>query len=290
MADVKKKTIIDFRRMKKDGEKVVYLTGYDYLTAKYEERAGVDMILVGDSLGNVMYGYDSTYPVTMDEMIIHCKAVRRGAPNTFIVGDMPFMSYQISDEEAVANAGRFVKEAGCDCVKLEGATESCISRVRAITNAGMLVMGHIGLTPQFGAQMGGNKAQGKSSSAALRLVEAAQQLEAAGAAMILVEGVPAIVGKAVHDRCSVPVFGIGAGSGMDGQLLIFADMVGYFDDFTPKFVKKYGNVGGELLKSFTAYAEEVRSGQFPIDAEHSYKIKAEEAAAFEEALKEYDNK
>lgn len=281
---MKKKTILDFRRMAKEGEKIVYLTGYDYLTAKYEERAGVDMILVGDSLGNVILGHDSTYPVTMEDMLIHCHAVRRGAPNTFVVGDMPFMSYQVSDEEAVINAGRFCKEARMDCVKLEGITDSCISRIRAINDAGMLVMGHIGLTPQFGAQMGGNKAQGKNCEAALRLVEAAKKIEEAGACSILVEGVPAIVGKAITERANIPILGIGAGSYTHGQLLIFADMVGYFDDFTPKFVKKYGDVGGELLRSFTAYAEEVRSGAFPVDAIHSYKIDPAEAEAFEKAL------
>ena len=280
----KKKTILDFRRMAKEGEKIVYLTGYDYLTAKYEERAGIDMILVGDSLGNVILGYDSTYPVTMEDMLIHCKAVRRGAPNTFIVGDMPFMSYQVSDEEAVINAGRFCKDARMDCVKLEGMTDSCISRIKAINDAGMLVMGHIGLTPQFGAQMGGNRAQGKSCEAALKLVEAAKKIEEAGACSILVEGVPAVVGKAITERANIPILGIGAGSYTHGQLLIFADMVGYFDDFTPKFVKKYGDVGGELLRSFTAYAEEVRAGTFPIDAQHSYKIDPAEVEALKKAL------
>ena len=281
---MKKKTILDFRRMAAEGEKIVYLTGYDYLTAKYEERAGIDMILVGDSLGNVILGYDSTYPVTMEDMLIHCKAVRRGAPNTFIVGDMPFMSYQVSDEEAVRNAGLLCKEARMDCVKLEGITDSCISRVKAINDAGMLVMGHIGLTPQFGAQMGGNKAQSKSCEAALRLVDAAKKLEEAGACSILVEGVPAVVGKAITERANIPILGIGAGSYTHGQLLIFADMVGYFDDFTPKFVKKYGDVGGELLRSFTAYAEEVRNGSFPVDAVHSYKIDPAEVEALEKAL------
>ena len=281
---MKKKTILDFRRMAAEGEKIVYLTGYDYLTAKYEERAGIDMILVGDSLGNVILGYDSTYPVTMEDMLIHCKAVRRGAPNTFIVGDMPFMSYQVSDEEAVRNAGLLCKEARMDCVKLEGITDSCISRVKAINDAGMLVMGHIGLTPQFGAQMGGNKAQGKSCEAALRLVDAAKKLEEAGACSILVEGVPAVVGKAITERANIPILGIGAGSYTHGQLLIFADMVGYFDDFTPKFVKKYGDVGGELLRSFTAYAEEVRDGSFPVDAVHSYKIDPAEVEALEKSL------
>lgn len=280
----KKKTILDFRRMAKEGEKIVYLTGYDYLTAKYEERAGIDMILVGDSLGNVILGYDSTFPVTMEDMIMHCKAVRRGAPNTFVVGDMPFMSYQVSDEEAVANAGRFVKEAGMDCVKLEGVNDAAISRVKAINDAGILVMGHIGLTPQFSLQMGGNRAQGKSCEAALQLVEAARKLEEAGACSILVEGVPAAVGKAITEQANIPILGIGAGSYTDGQLLIFADMVGYFDDFTPKFVKKYGDVGGELLRAFTAYAEEVRAGVFPNDDIHAYKIAPEEVEALEKAL------
>ena len=282
--NAKKKSILDFRRMMAQGEKIVYLTGYDYLTAKYEERAGVDMILVGDSLGNVILGYDSTYPVTMEDMLIHCKAVRRGAPNTFIVGDMPFMSYQVSDEEAVENAGRFCKDARMDCVKLEGVTDACISRIRAINDAGMLVMGHIGLTPQFGAQMGGNRAQGKSCDAALKLVEAAKKIEEAGACSILVEGVPAVVGKAITQQAGIPILGIGAGSYTHGQLLIFADMAGYFDDFTPKFVKKYGDVGGELLRAFTAYADEVRSGAFPDDAVHSYKIDPAEAEALERAL------
>jgi len=282
---VKKKSILDFRRMVAEGEKIVFLTGYDYLTAKYEERSGVDMILVGDSLGNVILGYDSTYPVTMDDMIIHCQAVRRGAPNTFLIGDMPFMSYQISDECAVANAGRFCKEARMDCVKLEGITDASISRIRAINEAGMLVMGHIGLTPQFGAQMGGNRAQGRSCESALKLVDAAKRIENAGACSILIEGVPAIVGKAITERANIPILGIGAGSYTHGQLLIFADMVGYFDDFTPKFVKQYGDVGGELLRSFTAYAEEVRSGSFPVDSEHSYIIDPDEAEAFERALK-----
>ena len=177
----KKKTIIELRKMVAAGEKIVYLTGYDYLTAKYEERAGIDMILVGDSLGNVILGHDSTFPVTMEDMIMHCKAVRKGAPNTFVVGDMPFMSYQLSDEEAVANAGRFVKEAGMDCVKLEGINDAAISRVKAINDAGILVMGHIGLTPQFSLQMGGNRAQGKSCDAALKLIDAARKLEEAGA-------------------------------------------------------------------------------------------------------------
>lgn len=281
-----KKSIIDFRRMAAEGEKIVYLTGYDYLTAKYEERAGVDMILVGDSLGMVTLGHETTYPVTMDDMIAHCSAVRRGAPNTFIVGDMPYMSYQISDEEAVFNAGRFTKESLVDAIKLEGGTDSVCERIKAIADVGILVMGHIGLTPQFAAQIGGYKAQGKSADAAIELVKQAMKIEEAGAAFILVEGVPAVVGKAITEKLSIPVLGIGAGSYTDGQLLIYADMVGYYDDFTPKFVKKYADVGGELLKGFTAYCEEVRSGAFPDDSKHAYVIADEEAAELEKLLKE----
>ncbi|MEG0075877.1 MAG: 3-methyl-2-oxobutanoate hydroxymethyltransferase [Eubacterium sp.] len=280
-----KKSIIDFRQMAKDGDKIVYITGYDYLTAKYEERAGVDMILIGDSLGMVTLGHDTTYPVTMDDMIAHSSAVRRGAPNTFIIGDMPYMSYQISDEEAVFNAGRFTKESLVDAIKLEGGTDSVCERIKAIADVGILVMGHIGLTPQFAAQMGGYKAQGKSAEAAMELVRQAEKIEAAGAAFILVEGVPAVVGKAITEKLSIPVLGIGAGSYTDGQLLIYADMVGYYDDFTPKFVKKYADVGGELLKGFTAYCEEVRNGAFPDNNKHAYVIADDEAAELEKLLK-----
>lgn len=281
-----KKTILDFNRMIEENEKITYLTAYDYLTAKYQERAGIDMILVGDSLGMVTLGYDTTFPVTMNDMIRHCQAVRRGAPNTFIVGDMPYMSYQVSDEQAVENAGRFVKEALCDCIKLEGAGPVIESRVRAITQAGILVMGHIGLTPQFAGQLGGYKAQGKTADAALKLIEQARRLEEAGAAMILVEGVPAVVGKAITERAGIPILGIGAGSFTHGQLLIYADMVGLYDNFTPKFVKKYANIGEALLNSFTEYAKEVKEGNFPIDAEHAYKISKEEEEKLINILKE----
>lgn len=281
-----KKTILDFNRMIEESQKITYLTAYDYLTAKYQERAGIDMILVGDSLGMVTLGYDTTFPVTMNDMIRHCQAVRRGAPNTFIVGDMPYMSYQVSDEQAVENAGRFVKEALCDCIKLEGAGPVIESRVRAITQAGILVMGHIGLTPQFAGQLGGYKAQGKTADAALKLIEQARRLEEAGAAMILVEGVPAVVGKAITERAGIPILGIGAGSFTHGQLLIYADMVGLYDNFTPKFVKKYANIGEALLNSFTEYAKEVKEGNFPIDAEHAYKISKEEEEKLINILKE----
>jgi len=267
------------------GEKIVYLTAYDYLTAKMQERAGVDMILVGDSLGMVSLGYDTTFPVTMDDMIRHCQAVRRGAPNVFIVGDMPYMSYQASDELAIANAGRFVKEAGMDCVKLEGGGPRILDRIRAINEAGIVVMGHIGLTPQFMGQIGGYKAQGRTAKTAMSIIRQARLIEEAGAASILVEGVPAAVGKAITERAGIPVLGIGAGSHTDGQLLIYADMVGFYDDFTPKFVKKYANVGEVLTEAFRSYAQEVRGGKFPVDSEHTYNMKDEEVAELDNLLR-----
>lgn len=280
-----KKSILDFQSMVEKGEKITYLTAYDYLTAKMQEKAGVDMILVGDSLGMVSLGYDKTFPVTMNDMIRHSQAVRRGAPNTFVVGDMPYMSYQVSDEQAIENAGRFIKEADMDCVKLEGAGPRIASRVRAINEAGILCMGHIGLTPQFMGQLGGYKAQGRTAQAAMKLVEQARILEEAGACSILVEGVPAAVGKAITERANIPILGIGAGSYTHGQLLIYADMVGLYDNFTPKFVKKYAGVGEILVKAFSDYVQEVKKGQFPIDSEHTYKMSEEEAAELAKQVK-----
>jgi 3-methyl-2-oxobutanoate hydroxymethyltransferase len=279
-----KKTINDFAQMVENGEKIVYLTAYDYLTAKMEEKAGVDMILVGDSLGMVSLGYDTTFPVTMDDMIRHCSAVRRGAPNTFIVGDMPYMSYQTSNEQAIANAGRFIKEAGADCIKLEGGGPMIAERIKAIQQAGILVMGHIGLTPQLMGQIGGYRAQGRSSAAAMKIVNEAKAVEAAGAFSILVEGIPTAVGKAITERAGIPILGIGAGSYTHGQLLIYADMVGMYDNFTPKFVKKYANVGEVLVNAFKEYTAEVRQGQFPIDDEHTYKMSDAEVKEFLAAL------
>ncbi|MEL7568139.1 MAG: 3-methyl-2-oxobutanoate hydroxymethyltransferase [Dehalobacterium sp.] len=284
-----KKNINDFQRMAAEGEKITWLTGYDYLTAKMEEKAGVDMILVGDSLGMVSLGYDTTFPVTMDDCIMHCQAVRRGAPNTFVVGDMPYMSYQVSDEEAVANAGRFIKESLMDAIKLEGAGPAITSRVRAINEAGILVIGHIGLTPQFMGQMGGYKAQGKSAQSAMKLVQQAKMLEEAGACMILVEGVPAPVGKAITERAKIPILGIGAGSHTHGQLLIYADMVGMYDNFVPKFVKKYAEVGTIMVQAFKDYVDEVQKGTFPVDGKHTYLMKEEDEKEFLAILAETEN-
>jgi len=281
---VPKKSILDFQSMVSQGEKIVYLTAYDYLTAKMQEKSGVDMILVGDSLGMVSLGYDTTFPVTMNDMIRHTQAVRRGAPNTFVIGDMPYMSYQISDESAIANAGRFIQEAGADGVKLEGGGPRILKRIQAINEAGILCMGHIGLTPQFMGQIGGYKAQGKTAQAAMSLLRQAKLIEEAGACSILVEGVPAAVGKAITERAGIPILGIGAGSYTHGQLLIYADMVGLYDNFTPKFVKKYANVGEIITCAFAEYVKEVREGQFPVDAEHTYKMKDEEISELSRIL------
>ncbi|WP_347487765.1 3-methyl-2-oxobutanoate hydroxymethyltransferase [Desulfoscipio sp. XC116] len=281
-----KKNIGAFHNMVEAGEKIVYLTAYDYLVAKMQEKAGVDMILVGDSLGMVSLGYDTTFPVTLDDMVRHCQAVRRGAPNTFIVGDMPYMSYQVSDEQAVESAGRLVKEALVDAVKLEGGGERMLSRIKAINEAGILVMGHIGLTPQFMGQIGGYKAQGKNAKAAMQLVEQARLIEEAGAFSILVEGVPSAVGQAITERANIPILGIGAGPHTHGQLLIYADMVGLYDNFTPKFVKKYAGVGQVLVSAFEDYAREVRENKFPVEEEHTYKMSEDEIKELKNLLKE----
>ena len=280
-----KKTIIDFYRMIEENEKITYLTCYDYLTAKYQERAGVDMILVGDSMGMVLLGYETTFPVTMEDMLSACKSVRRGAPDTFIIGDMPYMSYQISNEEAIENAGRFIKEASCDAVKMEGCGSQITKRLEAIADAGILVSGHIGLTPQFAGQLGGYKAQGRTADAAVKIIAQAKELENAGAAMILVEGVPAVVGKIITERANIPILGIGAGSYTHGQLLIYADMVGYYDNFTPKFVRKFADVGAELLRGFDEYCKAVKNGEFPDDSMHTYKISDEEKEKLEKLIR-----
>ncbi len=281
-----KKSRLDFERMAAEGEKIVYLTAYDYLTAKMAEKAGIDMILVGDSAGMVSLGYETTLPVTMEDMVRFCQAVRRGAPNTFIVGDMPYMSYQVSDEQAVINAGRLIQEGGADSVKLEGGGEAMASRIKAINEAGILVMGHIGLTPQSMAQQGGYKAQGRNSEAAVKVCQEAKRLEVAGAFSILVEAIPTQVGAIITNRANIPILGIGAGSKTHGQLLIYADMVGLYDNFTPKFVKKYANANEIITKAFSDYAKDVRENNFPVDEEHTYKMKEEEVENFLKKLEQ----
>ena len=279
----KKKNINDFIKMKKEGKQVTWVTAYDYPMATFVEQAGLDMILVGDSLGMVVLGYKGTNPVTMEDCLSHCQAVRRGAPNTWIVGDMPFMSYQISDQDAVANAGRFIKEADVDCIKLEGG-QRIASRIRAITDAGILVIGHIGLTPQSSGQLGGFLAQGRDVKNARALIKDALAVQEAGAYAILVEAVPPEVTKFIASKLTIPVYSIGAGPA-DGQLIICGDMLGLFQAFTPKFVKVYANVAEIEINAFKHYAEDVRSGVFPSD-EYVYHV-IEPIEDFEEMFKEF---
>jgi 3-methyl-2-oxobutanoate hydroxymethyltransferase len=262
--------IHDFYRMKQAGEKICWLTSYDYPTAQFAEAAGMDMILVGDSLGMCVYGYPGTVPVTMDQCIVHCEAVRRGAPNTFVIGDMPFLSYQVSIENAIYNAGRFLKEAGMDAIKLEGGVRVA-RQIEAITNAGIVVIGHIGLTPQSSGQLGGHKAQGRTAESARLVVEDALAVEQAGAKMLLVEAVPPEVTAYIAQTLSIPVLSIGAGPHCDGQLLIVSDLIGQFQAFTPKFVKKYCNVAQVITDAMKAYCADVRTGKFPGE-EHCYRM------------------
>lgn len=280
----KKKSILDFQKMKRKGEKVVWITSYDHPTAYFAEQAGVDMILVGDSLGMCIYGYESTLPVTMDQCIWHSEAVRRAAPNTFVMGDMPFMSYQRSVEDAVANAGRFLKEANCDAIKLEGGAR-VVPQVRAILDAGIVVCGHIGLTPQSTGQFGGYKAQGRTAESGRAMVEDAVALADAGVQLLLLEAVTPPVAKHITELLDIPVFSIGAGLDCDGQLLIVSDLIGEFQAFTPKFVRKYANVAEVTTNAIRQYAEEVRSGAFPGE-EHVYPMKEGQYESFLEMVKD----
>ncbi len=264
----KKFNRFDLQKKKESGEKVVWITAYDFATAQFAEKAGMDMILVGDSLGMCIYGYEGTVPVTMDQCIYHSEAVRRGASNTFVIGDMPFLSYQVSIEESVRNAGRFYKEANIDAIKLEGGLRVC-PQIRAIADGGMLVMGHIGLTPQSSGQLGGFKAQGRTAETALELINDARAIQKAGAFALLVEAVPPEVCKIIRDELTIPVYSIGAGIHADGQLMISSDLLGVFQAFTPKFVKKYANIAEDITKAFEAYVEDVRAHRFPED-QHTY--------------------
>jgi 3-methyl-2-oxobutanoate hydroxymethyltransferase len=278
-----KKSILDLTEMKRKGEKVSWITAYDWPTANIAEQASIDMILVGDSVGMVVYGYSGTLPVTMDQMIYHTEAVRRGAPNVFVIGDMPFLSYQKSVEDAIHNAGRFYKEAEVDAIKLEGG-KRVTAKIRGIVDSGMVVIGHIGLTPQSSAQLGGFKAQGNTAKAAMLLLEDAKACEEAGVSILLVEGVPAETGKVITEALNIPVYGIGAGPYTDGQLLIVNDMLGIFQTYTPKFVKKYANLAGEMKRAFEKYIQEIHEGKFPT-SEYCYNMKAGEADRLKEMLK-----
>lgn len=265
-----KNTVSTFREQKAKGGKISMLTAYDYSTAKLMDEAGINGILVGDSLGMVVLGYEDTLPVTMEDMIHHTAAVCRGAKNTLVVGDMPFMSYQVSVEEAVYNAGRLMKEGRCQAVKLEGGASVC-PQIRAITNASIPVMAHIGLTPQSINAFGGFKVQGKSEEAAKKLLEDAKAVEEAGAFAVVLECVPAKLAELISKSISIPTIGIGAGAGCDGQILVYQDMLGLFSDFTPKFVKKYANVGEMMTQAFRDYIADVQEGSFPAP-EHTFAI------------------
>ena len=274
----KKVTTRTFLEKKERGQPISMLTAYDYPTALAMDKAGVDSILVGDSLGMVVLGYENTLPVTMEEMLHHCRAVARGAKIALLVGDMPFMSNQVSVEDAVGNAGRFLQQGGMDAVKLEGGRER-LGAIRAITGAGIPVMGHLGLTPQSVHQLGGFRAQGKTATAAKRLLEDALLLQEAGCFSIVLESVPARLGELVSKKLGIPTIGIGAGLGCDGQVLVTHDLLGLFERFTPKFVKKYANLHIEMQRAFGEYLSDVESKTFPAQ-EHTVEMPNDEWDAF----------
>jgi 3-methyl-2-oxobutanoate hydroxymethyltransferase len=280
----KKVSLPTLHGKKQRGEPITMVTAYDYPGALAADAAGIDMILVGDSLGMVVLGYDSTVPVTMDEMIVHAAAVRRGTKYAFVVGDMPFLSYQADAKEAIRNAGRFLKEAGSDAVKLEGGAEMA-DTLKAIVDAGIPVMGHIGLTPQSSSKLGGYRVQGKTARAALKLLDDALALEQAGAFSIVLELVPDRISELVSRRLRIPTIGIGAGAGCDGQVLVFHDLLGLFDRFSPKHNKRYANVREIIVSALTEYRGEVEARAFPT-AENAFPIGDEEYQALLQALGE----
>ncbi len=265
-----KNTVLTFAQAKKEKQKISMLTAYDYSTAKLMNDAGINSILVGDSLGNVMLGYDDTISVTMEDMIHHTKAVARGAKDALVIADMPFMSYQTSVYDALVNAGRLVKEGRANAVKLEGGAEVC-PQIQAIVQAGIPVCAHIGLTPQSINVFGGNRVQGKTEDAAKKLLESAFAVQEAGAFAVVIEAVPEKLARLITEKLDIVTIGIGAGNGCDGQVLVYQDMLGMFSDFTPKFVKRYANIGELMTAAFRQYDSEVKSSDFPSE-EHTYRI------------------
>lgn len=268
-----KNTVLTLQQQKENGDKITMLTAYDYSTAKLMEEAGINTILVGDSLGMVMLGYEDTIPVTMEDMIHHTKAVTRATKDTFVIGDMPFMSYHVSAEQAVTNAGRLMKEGGCQAVKLEGGAKVC-NQIRAIVDAQIPVCAHIGLTPQSVNAFGGFKVQGKTEEAARQVIEDAKAVEAAGAFMVVLECVPEKLAKIISETVSIPTIGIGAGAGCDGQVLVYQDMLNLYGGFKPKFVKHFANLGELMKEAFMEYSREVKEGTFPAQ-EHTFAISDE---------------
>jgi len=270
-----RKTTHKIRLMKKKGKKIVMLTSYDAPTAAILSEVGVDMILVGDSVGNSLLGYESTIPVTLEDVIHHSAAVSRARPDCLIVGDMPFMSYKISAEQALKNCGLMLQEGGAEAVKIEGGSKSVVDIVRTVVDAGIPVMGHIGLTPQSIYQLGGYRIQGRTADMAEVMVEQAVQLEEAGAFSMVIELVPSETAKLITETVKIPTIGIGAGPHCDGQVLVLWDMLGLFEDFKPKFVKKYANVRELIKNAVSEYSQEVRDGKFPDEA-HSFEMTEEE--------------
>jgi 3-methyl-2-oxobutanoate hydroxymethyltransferase len=264
------------------GPKLTMITAYDYHTARLAEAAGIDLLLVGDSLGMVVLGYSSTVPVTLEEMLHHTRAVVRGAPRTHVVADLPFMTYQISDAQAMESAGRLLKEGGADAVKLEGG-QAMAGRVRALVAAGIPVMGHVGLTPQSAGSLGGFRVQGRGRDAALGILADAEAIVAAGAYAVVVEAVPTELAALMTERLSVPTIGIGAGPACDGQILVLHDLLGLEDRISPRFAKRYADIGTATREAFAAFAAEVRDGVFP-DAEHSYAMKPDVAKSLREEV------
>jgi len=280
----KKITIQDVKQAKKDNRKLTMVTAYDYPFGLMADEAGVDIVLVGDSLGMVVMGLDGTVEVTMEHMIHHIKAVVRGCKNALVVGDMPFMSYNTSIREAIVNAGRLMKEGGCDVVKLEGGVDFAPT-VKAIVKAGIPVQGHIGLTPQTASALGGFKMQGKDAKAAMRIVDDAKALEDAGVFSMILEAVPAPLGEIVAKAVNIPVIGIGAGNKVDGQVLVTHDMIGLFDKFVPKFVKQYTKIRPIIIDAMKAYKKEVITQAFPAE-EHSFNMSEETLNELKDTLKE----
>lgn len=274
----RKVTILDLQRKKASNQPITMLTAYDFTGALLVDKAEIDVILVGDSLGMVMLGYDNTVPVTMAEMLHHCRAVARGTQFAFTVGDMPFLSYQTDSAEAVRNAGLFLKEGRMDAVKLEGGRE-VVPRIEAILRAGIPVMGHIGLTPQSQSKLGGYRIQGKTADSAYNLLQDALALESAGCFSLVLEAVPAPVAEIISQRLSIPTIGIGAGAACDGQVLVFHDLLGLFDRLQPRFVKQYANLGRIIFEAFAAFREDVLNGRFPAE-EHEYPIAEDEFVRF----------
>jgi 3-methyl-2-oxobutanoate hydroxymethyltransferase len=274
LTTLQKVTILELQQKKAEGRPITMLTAYDYPGALLVDQAGIDLILVGDSLAMTVLGHTSTVSVTMDEMLHHCKAVARAAKRAFLIGDMPFMSYQVDRAEAVRNAGRFIKEGGMDAIKLEGGRE-VLETVRLIAEAGIPVMGHLGLTPQSVTKLGGFKVQSKTAAAAQRLVEDAVALQEAGCFTLVLEAIPAPVAKLVSQKLTIPTIGIGAGADCDGQVLVFHDVLGLFDRFTPRFVKRYADLRAPILEALQTYRQEVEARDFPT-AGHSFTIDEKE--------------